>query len=108
VKTRTRILLSLLWLAPLAFAPFREYAMEHDSVNFALSIDNFDIALHQPQPSGFPYWVLALKALSLLSVNPVLAQTLLAFLFTLAAVALWPSLDPEAAEGSVFFFCSHP
>jgi len=105
---QTKILLALIWIAPLAFAPFRDYAMEHDSVNFALSISHFDIALHQPQPPGFPYWVLALKAVSLLPITAVQAQTLLALLFSLAAIALWRRLDPCAGSGNVFLILFSP
>jgi hypothetical protein len=85
----------LVWLAPLAFAPFRGFAMEHDTVNFALAISGYDIALHQPQPTGFPYWVLMLKAVSVLPIGPFQAQTLLAFLFTLSTALWWRRIQPE-------------
>ncbi len=49
-------------LSRLAFRTHRLYDV--DSVNFALAIDRFDPALHQPHPPGYYLYVLAGRALS--------------------------------------------
>lgn len=40
-----------------------KYLYYFDSANFALSLENFNPALHQPQPPGYPLYVLLLRAI---------------------------------------------
>ena len=42
-----------------------KYLYYFDSANFALSIENFNPALHQPQPPGYPLYVLLLRTIHL-------------------------------------------
>ena len=64
---RRRLLWGLALVAALVVsrAPLTpRYFITFDSVNFALSVDQFNPGLHQPQPPGYPLFVLALKLLS--------------------------------------------
>ena len=48
------ILLGLLVLALVTRIPFRSQFLYHwDSVNFALSLEHYDVRLHQPHPPGY-------------------------------------------------------
>lgn len=51
--------LGILALTRFPFAP--PYLFFHDTVNFALSIREFNPSLHQPQPPGYPLFVALLK-----------------------------------------------
>ena len=64
---RWRILCGVLLLAAvlasrLPLAP--RYLITFDEINFALSIENFNSSLHQPQPPSYPLFVGMLKLLS--------------------------------------------
>lgn len=57
MKSRRRDLILILALILVALAirlPYRSQYLYHwDSVNFALSLENYDVRLHQPQPPGY-------------------------------------------------------
>src|SRR5579885_3698023 len=40
------------------------YLITFDAINFALAVENFNPALHQPQPPGDPLFVMLLKLVS--------------------------------------------
>jgi 4-amino-4-deoxy-L-arabinose transferase-like glycosyltransferase len=65
-----------------ASAPRRLYYF--DSANFALSLERFDPALHQPQPPGYPFFVLLIRLIHLWVVRP---ETVLLIAGIVAAVA---------------------
>ncbi|CAA9302780.1 MAG: hypothetical protein AVDCRST_MAG77-5805 [uncultured Chloroflexi bacterium] len=47
-------------LTSLARVPFRSrYLFAWDSANFALALDQYNVAFHQPQPPGYPMYVAA-------------------------------------------------
>ncbi len=78
-------LLTLILLATrLPLGP--RYLYYFDSANFALSLDNFNPALHQPQPPGYPFFVLLIRFLHLWIVRP--EQVLMAAGLIAAAAAL--------------------
>jgi hypothetical protein len=56
--------LAALVISRLIYAP--PYLYFFDDANFALAIDHFAPGLHQPQPPGYPLFVLLLKALNAL------------------------------------------
>lgn len=55
------VLAIVLALTRWPFVP--KYLFHFDSVNMALAIENFDPHLHQPQPPGYPLYVVLLKIL---------------------------------------------
>jgi hypothetical protein len=78
----------LLAATRLPLAP--KYLYHFDSVNFALSIDEFNPAKHQPQPPGYPMFVALLRLIHL-AIQPAEYVLLAAGLVmaTAAAICLW-------------------
>lgn len=54
---------------------------DFDSYNFGLAVTRFDLSLQQPQPPGFPLYILTAQGLNSLIHNPLLSLT------TLSAIA---------------------
>ena len=71
--------------------PFRaERLTDWDSVNFALALDRWDLALHQPHPPGYLGYVVLAWPASLVTDDPNAALVLVAALAAVAAaVVLW-------------------
>jgi hypothetical protein len=69
----------LLWLAvavggfsALIRLPFAARRLwDHDSVQFALGVERFDLAAHHPHPPGYPFYIGLLKLLAGLGVEPL-------------------------------------
>ncbi|MBI1357762.1 MAG: hypothetical protein GC160_25775 [Acidobacteria bacterium] len=59
----------------------------YDSVNFALALEHFDPAAHQPQPPGYPLFVLLLRWINLTLVHPVDALAMAGVIGSAIAVA---------------------
>ena len=69
--------------------PFRaEFLTNWDSVNFALGVEAFDLASHQPHPPGYLGWVELSRLATHLTGDPNAAMTLLSALSGAAATAL--------------------
>ncbi len=75
---------------------------DHDSVQFALGVEKYDLAAHQPHPPGYPLWIGVLKALAALGVDPLHGMVALAVLGgvigTAWTVLLVGRLAPEEAR----------
>src|SRR5687767_2046271 len=56
------LLVGALVVSRWALAP--RYLITFDAINFALAVREFNPALHQPQPPGYPLFVALLKLLS--------------------------------------------
>jgi hypothetical protein len=62
----------------------------HDAVNYALALDHFDMHLHQPQPPGYPLYVLLGRAFNLIWHDHLSALVWLSTVFGgLAVVAVY-------------------
>ncbi len=62
-------------LTLLARLPFTvDRLWDHDSVQFALGVLEFDLAAHQPHPPGYPLYLAVLKLLAALGLSPRLAM----------------------------------
>jgi hypothetical protein len=81
----------LLFLGLLAiFALTRSHWLdEWDSVNFALALDDFDVAKHQPHPPGYAIYVAAGKLIHLVIADHAAALTLVSSLAGAAVGAMF-------------------
>lgn len=79
-------------------APFVAPALEdHDSVNFALALDRYDVAASRPHFPGYPVYIVAARAFRAVGADPVLAlvlpgllaMALLAIVVTFVAWRIW-------------------
>jgi len=86
------IALALLWLA-LRIPDFgARFSFDWDASQYARGMREFDIVKHQPQPPGYLLWVLSSRSLMPLAGGPMPAQTLVAFLMSVAALAIFYAL----------------
>jgi len=60
----------------------------HDSVNFALGIEDYNPATHQPHPPGYPVYIGLAKVLHLFARDPNTDLLILSIVFSCAAVVL--------------------
>ena len=95
---RWRILWGLFFIAALLIsrvplAP--RHLITFDEINFALSIEKFDPAAHQPQPPGYPLFVGLIKLLSLFVPKVETVFLAAALLLSIAALALLWILGEE-------------
>jgi 4-amino-4-deoxy-L-arabinose transferase-like glycosyltransferase len=98
-RRRLAPLLLLLAVLPLYLA-FRSISLDDfDSYSFALALTEFDLALQQPQPPGFPLYIAMGRACAALLPAPVTALTTLSALSGAAAVlmvyGIGRNLDPD-------------
>lgn len=63
---------------------------DHDSVQFALGVEHYDLAAHQPHPPGYPLYIALLKVLAFLGLAPGPGMVTV----TLAASALGAACMP--------------
>jgi hypothetical protein len=68
------------------YAP--KFLVNFDATNFALAIREFNPGIHQPQPPGYPVFVLLLKALDLLLHDARLDLLVAGVIGSIAAVLL--------------------
>lgn len=65
-------------LALVSRVPFvARYLWDHDSIQFALAVERFDLAAHQPHPPGYPLYIALLEVLAALGVGPRLGMVAL-------------------------------
>ncbi|MDZ4671296.1 MAG: DUF2723 domain-containing protein, partial [Phototrophicales bacterium] len=63
---------------------------DFDSYNFGLAVTQFDLSLQQPQPPGFPLYILVAQGINAVIQNPLISLTTLSALTgALAVVALF-------------------
>ena len=70
---------------------------DHDSVQFALAVRDFDLAAHQPHPPGYPIYVGLLKLLARLGVAPGEAMVAVSILAGVAGAAFMVLLTSRLA-----------
>ena len=54
----------------------------HDAVNYALALDHFDMRLHQPQPPGYPLYIILGRAFNLVFHDHLAALVWLSTVFS--------------------------
>ena len=63
--------LGVLVISLLLTLPFRSLSLDDfDSYSFALALDDYDLALQQPQPPGFPVYIALARILRLICPEP--------------------------------------
>jgi len=78
----------------------------HDAVNYALALDHFDMRLHQPQPPGYPLYIILGRAFNLVFHDHLAALVWLSTVFSGLAVSRRVGLVAALllATSSVFWF----
>lgn len=85
------LLLSLFFVLLVAITriPFiSKYLYEWDSVNFALALENYNIAIHQPQPPGYILYVALGRVVNTVFHDANLSLIFLSILFSILTVIL--------------------
>ena len=81
MRPLVRAALAAAVIAILIRLPFTMDRMwDHDSVQFALGVERYDLAAHHPHPPGYPVWIGILKVLAALGVDPLHGMVGLAIL----------------------------
>jgi 4-amino-4-deoxy-L-arabinose transferase-like glycosyltransferase len=81
-------LITLIFLISTRWPLAPKYLYYFDSVNFALALDNFNPALHQPQPPGYPLFVALARVFHLWIAAPHFVFLVMGILAALGAVVL--------------------
>ena len=81
MKPLHRAALAAAVVALLIRLPFTMDRMwDHDSVQFALGVERYDLLAHHPHPPGYPLWIGILKVLAALGIDPLHGMVGLAIL----------------------------
>ncbi len=104
VRVLRRVALAAAAAAIVTRVPFAARRLwDHDSVQFALGVERYDLAAHHPHPPGYPLYIAVLKVLAMLGVDSlhgmVALSILAAALGAALIVPLTARLASAAAEG---------
>ena len=73
--------------------PFVSHRLwDHDSVQFALGVEHYDLAAHHPHPPGYPLYIALLKVLAACGLEPVTAMVLVTLVASALGAACMPLL----------------
>ena len=82
-----------LWLAILALVVVISRWIDHsqflylaDSVKYALALDNYDVAIHQPHPPGYALYILLAKLIYLLTHDANLSLIVVSIILSIGAL----------------------
>ena len=87
------------FLLRLPFAARRLW--DHDSVQFALGVERFDLAAHHPHPPGYPLYIALLKAFAWVGIEPLDAMVVLSILSSALGAGLMVLLVVRLTAGDV-------
>jgi len=73
---------------------------DHDSVQFALGVERYDLAAHHPHPPGYPLYIAVLKALAALGVDALHGMVALSIVAAALGAALIVPLTARLASPS--------
>jgi hypothetical protein len=86
-------------LAVLTRIPFAARRLwDHDSVQFALGVEKYDLAAHHPHPPGYPLYIAVLKALAALGISSQRGMVALAILAAALGAGLIVPLSARLAR----------
>ncbi len=89
MKRHIITIIALLFITCLTRIPFvTKCICTHDSANFALAIENFDIAKHQPHPPGYILYIGLAKFINLFVQNANKSLIILSIVFSVISVIL--------------------
>lgn len=71
---------------------------DHDSVQFALGVEKYDLAAHHPHPPGYPLYIAALKLLAMLGVDSLHGMVALSILAAALGAGLIVPLTARLAS----------
>ncbi|HXO42985.1 MAG TPA: hypothetical protein VN999_16160, partial [Thermoanaerobaculia bacterium] len=71
---------------------------DHDSVQFALGVERYDLAAHHPHPPGYPLYIAVLKLLAMLGVDSLHGMVALSILAAALGAALIVPLTARLAS----------
>jgi len=89
MKNRIIIAYAILLAVISIIAYFSTRSMSYDdfdSYNFGLAVEKFDLSLQQPQPPGFPLYILIAQGLNKVIQNPLISLTTLSAISGMLAV----------------------
>jgi hypothetical protein len=73
---------------------------DHDSVQFALGVEKYDLAAHHPHPPGYPLYVAVLKLLAMLGVDSLHGMVALSILAAALGAGLIVPLTARLAAAA--------
>jgi hypothetical protein len=73
---------------------------DHDSVQFALGVEKYDLAAHHPHPPGYPLYIAVLKLLAMLGVDSLHGMVALSILAAALGAALIVPLTARLASAA--------
>lgn len=73
---------------------------DHDSVQFALGVEKYDLAAHHPHPPGYPLYIAVLKVLAMLGVDPLHGMVALSILAAALGAGLIVPLTARLASAA--------
>lgn len=97
--------------------PFAAHHLwDHDSIQFALGVEHYDLAAHQPHPPGYPLYIGILKALAAAGIDAlhgmvalsIVAAAVGAFCLVLLVGRLAPAAPERAAILAAALYATNP
>jgi hypothetical protein len=73
---------------------------DHDSVQFALGVEKYDLAAHHPHPPGYPLYIAVLKLLAMLGVDSLHGMVALSILAAAVGAGLIVPLTARLASSA--------
>jgi Protein of unknown function (DUF2723) len=73
---------------------------DHDSVQFALGVEKYDLAAHHPHPPGYPLYIAVLKLLAMVGVDSLHGMVALSILAAALGAALIVPLTARLAAAA--------
>jgi hypothetical protein len=73
---------------------------DHDSVQFALGVERYDLAAHHPHPPGYPLYIAVLKLLAMLGVDSLHGMVALSILAAALGAGLIVPLTARLASAA--------
>ena len=101
VRDLRRVALVATAAAVMTRVPFAARRLwDHDSVQFALGVEKYDLAAHHPHPPGYPLYIAVLKLLAMLGVDSLHGMVALSILAAALGAGLIVPLTARLASAA--------